>query len=124
MGRTKADLRAALDDLGLTATNLAGITGLNERKLQRCCRDDAYGTAPDNVWETLKELHDEQEDEATELASAAIAGRPLPYLTSQAAADTLYGDGMPYAFHNTASRKAARELERKGVEFHFEYRSD
>lgn len=121
MGRTKADLRAALDDLGLSIRE-AGTVLKTGRTLQGWCNESSYGTAPDSVWEALGELRDAQEDEAAELASAAMAGRPLPYLASQAASDAIHGDGMPYAFHNSASRKAARELERRGVAFHFEYR--
>lgn len=118
---TRADLKAALDELGLSPDLAAPLLDVSPSTLRGWCSRDIYALAPRRVWDRIEELRDLQEDEAMRLASEAAEGLDLMYFRNQGQSDARWGDGLPYRFHNMSAAKAARDLRRKGVGYRFDY---
>lgn len=118
---TRADLKAALDELGLVPETAAPLLDVKPSTLRGWYGKGAYAPAPQRVWDGIDRLRDLQEDEAMRLASDAEAGFNLAYFRDQGQSDARWGDGLPYRFHNMAAVKAARDLRRKGVAYRFDY---
>lgn len=130
MERTKADLKALRERVGLSQQNLADMLRVNVRSVKRWEHETYPWEAPEEAWETLERAKAVQ-DEAVRNALDALNERreelgredsvTITYFRDQAMYDRFGRDGGPFGQANASSRAAAAALEARGCNVVFRY---
>lgn len=116
--RSKADLRAAMDALGVQRKALADLCGVSPSMIGSWLSVDNPAQPPEWIWGTLHALHGRQQSMADDLWDA---GSPIPIYASQRHYDACNQDGQPYELANQAALMAAHDLHADGKDVAFYY---
>lgn len=130
MERTKADLKALRERVGLSQQNLADMLRVNVRSVKRWEHETYPWEAPEEAWEILERAKAVQ-DEAVRAALDIVDEQredlgkenhvTITYFRDQAMYDRFGREDGPFGQVNANSRAVATALEARGCEVVFRY---